>query len=320
MSLTLVLIAIFVCVVATVCAIGFSISGGETTATESRLDALARGDSVGQYNETASQSVVTQSVAQKTPLEVFVSQYIDINTLLDQADAQVSPVKFIYICLGAAALGAGICIITPLPNALAPFLACGMAFLPYSYMGFKRKKRLQEFDKQLPDALELIGRALRAGHSLAAALHLAGDELAAPMGTEFRRVYEEQNLGVPLEDALDSMADRVPNLDFRFFVTSVSLQRQTGGDLAEILDKIGKLVRERFQIWGQVQALTGEGRLSGVVLLALPPLLFCVMYFLNPDYTSALWRKELGQKMLLGAIISQVVGAFVIKKVVDIKV
>ena len=115
----------------------------------------------------------------------------------------------------------------------------------------------------MPEALELISRALRAGHSLASGINLVAEEMADPIAKEFQRCYESQNLGVALEDALEDMSDRVPNLDLRFFVTAIILQRQTGGDLAEILDKIGSLIRERFKIWGQIQALTGEGRLSG---------------------------------------------------------
>jgi tight adherence protein B len=176
------------------------------------------------------------------------------------------------------------------------------------------------FTRQLPDALELISRALRAGHSLAAGFSLAGDEMPDPVSTEFTRCYEEQNLGIPLEEALGNMTDRVPSLDLRFFATAVILQRQTGGDLAEILDKIGSLVRERFQIWGQIQALTGEGRLSGIVLLALPPVLFVVMYRLNPEYCMVLFQDPLGQWMLGGAVIMQVFGALVIRKIINIKV
>jgi tight adherence protein B len=133
-------------------------------------------------------------------------------------------------------------------------------------------------------------------------------------------VFEEQNLGVPLEDALDTMTDRIPNLDLRFFATAVILQRQTGGDLAEILDKIGYLVRERFKIWGQVQALTGEGRLSGIVLLALPPALFAAVYRLNPDYVMPLFTDPMGRQMLVGGLVMQLLGALVIRKIVNIKV
>src|SRR5204863_154313 len=130
-------------------------------------------------------------------------------------------------------------------------------FLPCMGLYVKRKRRLASFGKQLPEALELIGRALRAGHSLASGFKLVADEMPAPIGTEFERCYEAQNLGVSLEDAIEEMTNRVPNLDLRFFATAVILQRQTGGDLAEILDKIGHLVRERFIIWGQIQSLIG---------------------------------------------------------------
>ena len=141
-----------------------------------------------------------------------------------------------------------------------------------------------------------------------------------PIGPEFHRAFEQQNLGIPLEDAIEEMTERIPNLDLRFFATAVVLQRQTGGDLAEILDKIGKLIRERFQIWGQIAALTGEGRLSGIVLLALPPALFLVMLKLNYDYVMLLFNDPLGQKMLAAAILMQIIGAFVIKKIITIKV
>src|SRR5262249_53274802 len=134
------------------------------------------------------------------------------------------------------------------------------------------------------------------------------------------RVYEEQNLGIPIEDALNSMCERVPNLDLKFFVTSVAIQRQTGGDLAEILDKIGYVIRERYRILGQVKALTGEGRLSGVVLIALPFVLFIVMLHISPGYVASLWTHEMGIKMAIFAVIMQILGALVIKKIVDIKV
>jgi tight adherence protein B len=195
----------------------------------------------------------------------------------------------------------------------------GMA-VPLAWISFRRKRRFSKFAKQLPDAMELIARALRAGHSLAAGFNLVADEVSAPLGTEFGRVFEEQNLGIPIDEALETMTRRIPNLDLRFFATAVILQRQTGGDLAEILDKIGHLIRERFKIYGQVQALTGEGRLSGVVLLALPPLLFLAVYRLNPEYEMALFTDEMGQKMLIGAAVMQILGALVIRKIVTIKV
>src|SRR5262245_16608299 len=142
---------------------------------------------------------------------------------------------------------------------LAPLAGILMFTIPFAWLLTKRAMRLRAFASQLPDALELVARALRAGHSLAAGMHVVAEEMPAPVADEFLRVYEEQNLGIPVEEALKSMCDRVPNLDLRFFVTSVLIQRQTGGDLAEILDKIGYVIRERFRILGQVKALTAEG-------------------------------------------------------------
>jgi tight adherence protein B len=180
--------------------------------------------------------------------------------------------------------------------------------------------RLKKFASQLPDALELVARALRAGHSLGAGMHVVAEEMPSPIAEEFGRVYEEQNLGIPIEDALRTMCERVPNLDLRFFVTSVAIQRQTGGDLAEILDKIGYVIRERYRILGQVKALTAEGRLSGIVLIALPFGLFLMMLHIKPDYISLLWTDPLGIKMAVGALVLQILGAIVIKKIVNIKV
>jgi tight adherence protein B len=195
-----------------------------------------------------------------------------------------------------------------------------MFAIPWGWLWNKRRARLKRFASQLPDALELVARALRAGHSLGAGMHVVAEEMPAPIADEFGRVYEEQNLGVALDDAMRTMTERVPNLDLRFFVTSVAIQRQTGGDLAEILDKIGYVIRERYRILGQVKALTAEGRLSGVVLIALPFVLFLVMLHIKPDYVQTLWTDRDGIKMSVFALFMQVLGAGVIKKIVDIKV
>jgi tight adherence protein B len=151
-------------------------------------------------------------------------------------------------------------------------------------------------------------------------MHVVAEEMPSPICDEFGRVYEEQNLGIAIEDAMQSMCERVPNLDLRFYVTSVAIQRQTGGDLAEILDKIGYVIRERYRILGQVKALTGEGRLSGIVLIALPFVLFLVMLHVQPAYVSALWTHPLGIRMSVFAIFMQILGALVIRKIVNIKV
>ena len=195
-----------------------------------------------------------------------------------------------------------------------------VAPLPFLYVRWKRNKRMDTFGRQLPAAMDLMGQALRAGQSLPSAIQLVGEQVADPLGPAFHHAFEQQNLGVAISDTLRDMTERIPNLDLQFFATAVILQRQTGGDLAEILEKISHLTRERYQIKGQIQALTGEGRMSGIVLLGLPPTLFMVMLRINYDYITALFVHPVGQMMLAGAIVMQFIGAFAIKKIIDIKV
>jgi tight adherence protein B len=238
----------------------------------------------------------------------------------EQADCHIKPSTLTAVGLVLGVLGGTATVLAQLPLIMAPIDALAMFSLPFLWLWNKRRMRLKKFAEQLPDALELVARALRAGHSLAAGMHVVAEEMPSPIAEEFGRVFDEQNLGIPIEDAMKAMCDRVPNLDLRFFVTSVGIQRQTGGDLAEILDKIGYVIRERYRILGQVKALTGEGRLSGVVLIGLPFALFAFMLNTKPDYVEVLWTTELGKKMSIFAIVAQILGAVVIRKIVNIKV
>jgi tight adherence protein B len=207
---------------------------------------------------------------------------------------------------------------------LSPLVAIGAAaatyILPVLHLKRRRNKRLKKLTGQLPDVFELLSQALRAGNSLASAMQLVAKELPDPAGTEFGRVFHEQNLGLKIEDALRNMADRVGALDVRFFVTAVLIQRQVGGDLAEVLDKISSVVRERLQLFGTVQALTAEGRLSGYVLLGLPVFVFFILLYVNPQYMSLLYTDPTGKMMLTTAIVMQLMGWALIKKIVNIKV
>ncbi len=256
----------------------------------------------------------------KNLLEAITPKFLTPQKMFEQADCHIKPSTLFGIGLLLAAIGATGTVLAKVPIYLAPVNGLLMFSLPWIWLWNKRRVRLNKFAAQLSDALELVARALRAGHSLGAGMHVVAEEMPSPIADEFGRVFEEQNLGIPIEDSMQSMCERVPNLDLRFFVTSVAIQRQTGGDLAEILDKIGYVIRERFRILGQVKALTGEGRLSGVVLIALPFALFGFMLNAKPDYIEPLWTTDLGKKMSLAAIIAQVLGALVIRKIVNIKV
>jgi tight adherence protein B len=300
----------------------FLSSGQSNSEVEDRLDQLTASGGAGAKRPDANEPTLLTRPLDETvsALEAAFSRLGNLRLLIEQGDLRISPTRFLLISFGLAGLAAFASWVGGLPVWAAPLCGFVAFILPFLFALFKRKRRMAAFARQLPDALELISRALRAGHSLAAGFSLVGTEMAAPIGVEFMRCYEEQNLGIPLEEAIDGMTDRVPNLDLRFFATAVIVQRQAGGDLAEILDKIGTLVRERFKVWGQIQALTGEGRLSGIVLLAMPPLLFLVMYKLNAEYCKVLFNDPIGQYMLGGAIALQLVGALVIRKIINIKV
>ncbi len=289
---------------------------------ESRLVQITTKNVAGMTKEGSGNSgVLAQTFDSGTDFfSKLLQRFSRLSLLFEQADTTLTPATFSMISAGMAVAGMAVPVASGLSPVFIPVFAICSAPLPLLWLSMRRKRRLKKFGGQLPDALELLSRALRAGHSLQSGFHLVADEMLAPIGTEFGRVFEEQNLGIPMAEALDNMTERVPNLDLKFFVTAIVLQRQTGGDLAEILDKIGELIRDRFRIWGQIQALTGEGRLSGIVLLALPPALFAAVYRLNPEYATALFTDPMGKKMLIFGIFTQLLGAVVIRKIVNIKV
>jgi tight adherence protein B len=288
-------------------------------AASERLDALVGRSGRKESSADMLLKQALQEADKRSLLDRLTPTFLNLTKVFEQADCNIKPSALFGISLGLGVLGAALCMwlvnIYVVPIGAMMFFA-----LPWVWLWHKRASRLKSFAAQLPDAMELVARALRAGHSLAAGMHVVAEEMPAPISKEFGRVYEEQNLGIPLEEALKGMCDRVPNLDLRFFVTSVAIQRQTGGDLAEILDRIGHVIRERFKILGQVKALTAEGRLSGVVLIALPIGLFMLMLWMKPDYIELLWKDPLGVKMSIAAIVLVLIGAYAIKKIVDIKV
>lgn len=296
--------------------------GGKNEQVEDRLTSLTKNGGRGVSKlDAESASILRRPLDEQiSSLDEFVSRFMNLEAFIEQSGLKLSVTKFVGMTV-AFAVGAGAACYAFSPwISLVPIAAITLGLLPLTYVWWVRKSRLGKFGQQLPEALDLMAQALRAGQSLPAGIQLVGQQMRQPLGPEFNRAFEEQNLGVALTDTLVDMADRIPDLDLRFFVTAVVLQRQTGGDLAEILDKIGHLIRERYQIKGQIQALTGEGRMSGLVLLSMPPALFLLMLKLNYKYEMLLFTDELGQYMLGGAIFLQLVGAYAIKKIIDIKV
>ena len=197
--------------------------------------------------------------------------------------------------------------------------ACVAVAIPFMRVTAKCNKRLRTLDEQLPDTLDFLARILRAGHSLTTGFQMAADELPEPLASEFRTCYDQHSLGTPLENAMREMAERVGTSDFAFFVTAVLIQRQTGGDLAEVLSNIGGMIRARIRLQQHVKAITAEGRLVGGILLVLPVFFFCVLYMLNPMYAGVLLKEKEGFIVLCIAVSFQVLGMISIKKIVAVK-
>ena len=253
MSLTLIVsIAAFVGVAALVGAASMLIRGSTDNVAEDRLGVLTGKSTKRRADKEAT---VISKPLDDVPnlLEAWASRVLNLSLFLEQADIKMSPSNFLLVTIGMGALGAVLVVVSGFSFLFAPLGFLTLALLPLAWAAFKRSRRKKAFARQLPEAMELVARAC-AGHSLGSGFHLVASEMAEPIASEFGRCYEEQNLGIPMDQALDGLADRVPNLDLRFFATAVILQRQTGGDLAEVLDKIGYIVRERFKIWGQIQS------------------------------------------------------------------
>ena len=314
-------IAVFVAVTVLAAAIIFLFQDMGGSATEDRLEILTGKKVAGQEE----QGIMKEDFSQLSGgfgqiFARFFKSMEEFALFFEQADSPIRPDQCVMISGGCLVAGVVLGWAVRAPTPLLPVFGLIAATFPFLWLMMRRKRRFKKFAAQLPDAMELIARALRSGHSLNSGIHVVVEEMPTPIATEFMLAYEEQNLGVPIDRALKSMLRRMPNLDLKFFVTAVAIQKQAGGDLAEILDKIGYIIRERFKILGQVLALTGEGRMSGIVLQALPIALFLVVYYMNPEYVMMLFGKDLGRQMLVYGITMQVIGAFVIRKIVDIKV
>ena len=313
------MVAAFVGVIALVFGVGQLLTSGADSNVEARLAAFT--GAAGPTRKEVTESLIRDGLEGANGLiNGFIKRFESLPMFFRQADCPLKFEHFLALCAGCATLGGLLSVIARAPGPMVPFGVMAGVVAPWLWLLMRRRSRFRRFEKQLTDALELMGRALRSGHSLASGLNVVASEMPAPISSEFQTVYDEQNLGIPLEQALRNMLVRVPNLDLKFFVTAVAIQRTAGGDLAEILNKISFLVRERFKLLGQVKALTGEGRISGVVLMGLPIALFFAVYYINPDYVMLLFNHPSGQKMMYGAIIMQVFGAICIKKIVDIKV
>ncbi|HEY7098381.1 MAG TPA: type II secretion system F family protein [Terriglobales bacterium] len=248
------------------------------------------------------------------------SRISNLQTMLAQADLDIRAGNVLILCAVCAVIMG---FLVAAASGTAIFGWAGVilgAFLPYSYASWRRARRFQKFEELFPEAIDTLARAVRAGHAFTTALELISNEVSEPIAGEFRKLYEEQKFGLPVRDALMNLTERVPLVDVKFFVTAVMLQRETGGNLAEILDNLSYVIRERFKIMRQVRVYTAQGRLTMMLLMGMPPIIIIGMLFLSPSFIHPLFSDPIGHALLVVGITLQTVGYFVIRRIIQIQV
>ena len=254
------------------------------------------------------------------PIAARIPAFQDLDLMMDQADLKGHLPTMLLGTLGlSVAFGIGLLTLTRYWPAGLIAAVVG-ASIPYMIVRHRRNKRMDKFEEMLPEAIDLLGRAIRAGHPLSAGLKMVADETAEPIQSEFRRTHEENRFGLPFDDALLAMADRVSIVDVRILVTAILIQREVGGNLAEVLDNLANVIRIRFTIRRQLRVYTAQGRFSGYVLAVLPIAVGAAIYNLNPSYIRLLFTDPFGKLMLMTAVVFQIVGFLWIRKIVDIEI
>jgi tight adherence protein B len=297
-----------------------SAKGPEAKRLERRLRIMsAGGNASGQEVSILKQRLLSESPALQRIL-LSIPRVQGIDRLLEQSGLPWSVSKFLLITVIAAIAGfmlASLLNITPL---IALAIGVGAALLPLFYIKFKKAQRLTQIDQQLPDALDLIGRAMRAGHAFPSALKMVGDEMAEPLSGEFRIAFDEVNYGITMQDALSNLANRVPSTDLRYFVIAVLIQRETGGNLTELLDNISRIIRARIKLLGDVRVLSAEGKMSAWILTLLPFCAGLMMHFANPTFMEVLFTDKFGQKLVGAAIGAMLLGILWMRSIIRIRI
>jgi tight adherence protein B len=243
-----------------------------------------------------------------------------LKRMLDQADLHITVTRLVMLALMAGLLAAQAASMLTITKIFWVMAFVAAASVPFIHVIYRRRKRLDAFLALLPDTLELMSRALSAGHAFAESLHMVATEMPEPVATEFRKTYEEQNLGLSLKLALGNLTERIPLLDLRLCVTAILIQRETGGNLAEILEKVAYTIRERFRIFEDLKTLTTSSRMSAWILCGLPIFVAIAVTGMNPEYMSVLWRDPRGHYLIAAAMTLQVTGMLIIRKILNIKI
>jgi len=245
-----------------------------------------------------------------------------LQEMIEQAGMKMTVARLLQTCLGAALAGFAIAwfLLPPHLRMFAWLAAAAALAIPILVVSRKRRSRMRRFEEQFPESLEFVARSMRAGHAFSVSLEMIHREFQEPLAGEFRRTFEEHNLGLPLDVALQKLAKRVPSLDVHFFVSAVLLQKRTGGNLAEILDKLAYVIRERFKLRGKIRAISAHGKMTGTALTCIPLAVAVMMFYVNPDYIRFFFLDDVGNLMLGGAVVLQLIGYAIIRKIVNIEV
>lgn len=244
----------------------------------------------------------------------------NLHTMLAQADLDMRAGNFLFLCMVTAAALGVVGFLTTGSGFFAGVAAVVGGLMPYSFASYRRTRRFRTFEELFPEAIDTLARAVRAGHAFTTALELITNEINEPVAGEFRKLFEEQKFGMPVRDALLNLTQRMPLVDVKFFVTAVMLQRETGGNLAEILDNLSYVIRERFKIMRQVRVYTAQGRLTMMLLMGLPPIIVVTMLLMNPSFIRPLFADPIGHALVVVGITLQTIGYFVIRKIIQIQV
>lgn len=293
--------------------------GPEKTRIAKRLQAISAGGSSGQGTTLAKQRLLA-----KTPelqnLLLSIPRVHLLDRLLLQSGLDITVAGFLGITVVAALLGALVAVFLGMPLLLLVIIAIAAGTIPLMYILKAKNKRMTVIESQLPDALDLMGRAMRAGHAFPSALRMVGNEMAEPIASEFRTVFEEINYGISTQEALTNLSNRVPSTDLSYFVIAVLIQHETGGNLSELLGNISTIIRERLKLMGTIRVLSAEGKLSAWILTLLPFVLGLTLQAVNPKFLSVLWTDPLGIKMSLIALCMMLLGIYAMSRIIKIRV
>ena len=297
-----------------------SSKGPEADRIARRLRMMSAGGHAG----GESQSMIKKRLLSETPvfqrLLLQLPRVSQVDRLLEQSGVTWTVSDLIVLSLIAPVLMGGLCLFLKIPLLLTLILMLLAVALPTLWVVNAKTKRLQRVDQQLPDALDLVGRALRAGHAFPTAMKMVGEEMSDPIADEFRVTFDEVNFGISMNEALMNLATRVPSTDLRYFVIAVLIQRETGGNLAELLDNISKIIRERMKLLGQIRVLSAEGKMSAWVLGLLPFGAAAMIQLTNPGFLAVLYTDPAGRKMVGTALVMMITGVYVMRKIIRIRV